>query len=120
MGAALASHLGNISVDLGVALRPLEVDTALLGKLLILRLLPLWKPSLRVGYWAWVLWVVALGQLGLSLTLHWDVDAGTSNVLNGHLGGLLDLLVVRHSFFDQLLDDLSVVHLLILEVRLGQ
>ena len=119
MSGTCPSHLGHISIDLRITLGALQVDSALLRKLLVLRLLPLWKPSFRIRDGTGVLRVEILRHLRLSLSLHGDVDASTtSHCLNIDIVGLFDLSCLGHGFFNQFLDSISVIHFLVFKFRL--
>ena len=101
MRCRLVAHLCHVGVYLRVALGALEILTALLGDLLILGALPLWKPSLWIGLGSRVLWVETLRVLHLASALLGDENLGSSCCLmHIRLLQLLLLLASRHGLLN--------------------
>lgn len=101
---------GDVSVNLSVSLRPLQVDATLLCKLLVATLHEFGEPALRVRHRPRILWVKVLGHLWLPLALHWNVDLGTAvDILHINVIGLLYFLAHGHSLFNKLLEQVLLV-----------
>lgn len=105
---------GHIGINLRITLSTLEVYALLLGVLLEAGPLPLGKPSLRVGLLSRVLRIKVLGVLDLSLPLTgWHEDLGAALGLLDDVPGLLLLALLRHAIFNQVLEVVIFVRLLL-------
>ena len=99
-----------ICVYLSISLGSLDIEALLLGVFLVARPLPLGQPSLGVGLRSRILRVKVLGITDLVLSLFRNEDLSSTLCLLHHVVSLLVLFLLRHSFFNQLLEVFIVIH----------